>query len=85
MSGKIVTLHVVARSERSEDLIELAVRVALKQGLRRRGWTLEHAARECGTTPASIGRYLRGERRIPARVLWVVLELGAANDGRKAA
>lgn len=82
--AKVLTLPVIAPANRLDEL-EAAVRVAFVRGLRRRGWTIEHAARECGASPSAVVKWLSGKRRIPGSALFAVLGLGAANDNREAA
>lgn len=66
-------------------VLETAVRVAFVQGIRRRGWTIEQAARECQASPSAVVKWLSGKRRIPGTALFVVLNLGAANENGKVA
>jgi hypothetical protein len=80
-------LHIVPNPAPANrrKVLDAAVRVAFLQGIRRRGWTIEHAARECAASPSAVVKWLSGKRRIPATALFVVLDLGAANDTRRAA
>ena len=67
------------------DELEASVRLAFVRGLRRRGWTIEHAARECGASPSAVVKWISGKRRIPGSALYAVLGIGAANDNEREA
>lgn len=75
----------LAPAKRLSSQLETAVRVAFVRGIRHRGWTIEHAARECGASTSAVVKWISGKRRIPGSALFVVLGLAAANDNREAA
>lgn len=78
-------LRPISTDERRIDVLNASVRLAFVAGLRRRAWTIEHAARECGCSPDAICNYISGKRRIPGSALFAVLGLGAANENARAA
>lgn len=84
MGSNVVTLPGIATKDRGAE-IEAAIRVAFIQGLRRRAWTIEHAARECACSRQAICNYISGKNAVSARALFVVCGIGAANDAREAA
>lgn len=84
MSAKLVTLPGSATKDRGDE-IDAAIRVSFIQGLRRRAWTIEHAARECACSRQAICNYISGKNAVSARAFFVVCVLGAVNDTREAA
>lgn len=83
-SDNVIPLRGRAPANRLDEL-EAIVRVTFVRGIRAKGWTIEHAARECGASPSAVVKWLSGKRRIPGSALVAVLGLSVANDSKEAA
>ncbi|HEY3494372.1 MAG TPA: hypothetical protein VGK73_06790 [Polyangiaceae bacterium] len=63
--------------------LNVAALVALKRGMRRRGWTVEVLAKKTASSYVTAWRWLSGRAQIPAKAL---IAVGAvANDNEEAA
>ena len=80
------TVHPIRpRASAKRQELEALVLKDFRRGIRRRGWTIEQAARECGSDPTAVTRWLSGERRLPAHAYAVVMGMVVENQNGKAA
>ena len=84
MSDNVITLPPPAAKDPGE-VLDAAIRVEFVRGLRRRGWTLEHAARECRCSRQTICNYITGKAKVSARAFCVVMGIAVGNDNRRVA
>lgn len=86
--GNLRSVPAGAAANSPDDLdaaLQRDARVAFIRGMRRKGWTIDHAMRECAADRKTVCRWISGESRVPGKALVAVGAVVVANDNAREA